>query len=55
MTSRRRGEIAFVIAVGTGLIVGKLIKKMSVGIMIGVLLGLMFLMAFSSRKKNRND
>lgn len=48
------GNVAFAIAIIGGLIVGKLIKKFSVGLLIGVVLSLLYVMMATARKKGED-
>lgn len=44
-------EVFFLVAVILGLIIGKLIKRMSVGLVFGVLLAMMALVIFSKKRR----
>ena len=52
LSPQRRREIGFAIAIIVGLIIGKLIKKMSIGFFIAIILILLVLMTFGKRKNN---
>lgn len=45
-------ELAFIIAILIGMVVGKFIKKMTIGLLFGVLLFLFFMTSYAMRKKN---
>jgi hypothetical protein len=49
--SLTKREWFFIIAIGVGLILGKLLKKMTVGLALGVLLVFMAFMVVSNKKK----
>lgn len=47
-------RVAFAIAVFSGLIIGKLIKKFSVGLLAGLLISLIYVLAASAPKKRKS-
>ena len=51
MTSLSKREWFFIIAIVVGLILGKLIKKVTLGMALGLLLTFMAIMIFSNKKK----
>jgi hypothetical protein len=44
-------ETFFIVALGVGLILGKLLKRVSVGLALGLLLAFMAIMIFSGKRK----
>lgn len=51
MTSLSKREWFFIIAIAVGLILGKLIKRVTIGLALGILLVMMVVMIFSNKKK----
>ena len=51
MAPLSKREWFFIIAIGVGLILGKLIKKVTLGMALGLLLTFMAIMIFSNKKK----
>lgn len=51
MLTKREG--LFIAAIGVGLIVGKLIKRVSIGLVLGVLLAVMLIMIFSKKRDKK--
>lgn len=51
MAPLSKREWFFIIAIGVGLILGKLIKKVTLGMALGLLLAFMAVMIFSNKKK----
>jgi hypothetical protein len=49
--SRVNPRVAFAIAVFSGLIIGKMIRKFSLGILIGVVIALIYVLIASAPKK----
>lgn len=47
----RRGEMAFLIAILAGLVIGTLIKKVRLGLMLGLIIGLAIVFLNNFRKK----
>jgi F0F1-type ATP synthase assembly protein I len=50
----RRGEMAFLVAIVIGLVLGTLIKKVRVGLMLVLIIGLGIVFLNSFRKKTKN-
>lgn len=51
MTSLSKREWFFIIAIALGLILGKLLKRVTIGLALGLLLAFMAVMIFSNKKK----
>lgn len=51
-TPRVSAETALIIAVVSGLILGKLIKKFSFGLLLGVFISLLYVLISTSKKRN---
>ena len=51
MAPLSKREWFFIIAIVLGLILGKLIKKVTIGLALGILLTFMAIMIFSNKKK----
>jgi len=51
MAPLSKREWFFIIAIGLGLILGKLIKRVTIGMALGLLLAFMAIMIFSNKKK----
>lgn len=49
--SKVNPRVAFAIAVFSGVIIGKLIKKFALGLLIGVLISLIYVLMASAKKK----
>jgi len=49
------GNVAFAIAIIGGLIIGKLIRKFSIGLLVGVVLSMLYVMMASARRKGEDD
>ena len=49
--SRVNPRVAFAIAVFSGLIIGKMIRRFSLGILIGIVIGLIYVLMASAPKK----
>jgi len=47
----RRGEMAFLVAIALGLIIGTLIKKVRLGLMLGLVIGLGIVFLNNFRRK----
>lgn len=52
---QRRREIAFILAIAIGLIVGRFIKKATIGLLIGLALGLLAASLISHRNNSKED
>jgi hypothetical protein len=53
MSPLSKREWFFIIAIGIGIILGRLLKKMTVGLALGVLLAIMAVMIVSNRSSNK--
>ena len=51
ISPQRRREIGFAIAIIVGLIIGKMIKRMSIGFFVALLLILLVFMTFGNKRK----
>jgi len=51
MAPLSKREVSFIVAIIAGLIIGKLIKRVTIGLALGVLLTFMTIMIFSKRKR----
>ncbi|WP_165760199.1 hypothetical protein [Niastella populi] len=51
MTRLSKREWFFIIAIGAGLILGRLLKKMTIGLALGLLLAFMAVMIVSNKRK----
>ena len=51
MSPLSKREWFFIIAIGIGIILGRLLKKMTIGLALGVLLAIMAVMIVSNKKK----
>jgi uncharacterized membrane-anchored protein YhcB (DUF1043 family) len=50
-----RREIAFITAITIGIIVGRFIKKATIGLLIGLALGLLAASLMTGQNKSKND
>lgn len=53
MSPLSKREWFFIIAIGVGILLGRLLKKMTVGLALGVLLAIMALMIVSNKTRNK--